>query len=265
MQYAISDDAAIAFARGFYMALAHGRGIDEAVRSGRIGILGLSRGTLEWITPVLYLRGDDTRLFDVAPLASGSTADAARTSVRRRRASSATGSRQPGISRAGWKPWLIAGVIAVLAIGAGVAALFLLRPWGDVTGGGSEAGGRGGAVTTEVFIPVDRPWTDTELSCDAGDTFNIKASGQAYFWTEELSVGPEGLQTGEFVESRVARSENSLSLIGTLDTVDEPFFVGYAATYVCPVAGRLSLGVNDNSLDGNGGQFWAAITLRPSG
>ena len=68
MQYSISDDAAIAFARGFYKALAHGRGIDEAVRSGRIGILGLSRGTLEWITPVLYLRGDDTHLFDIAPM-----------------------------------------------------------------------------------------------------------------------------------------------------------------------------------------------------
>ena len=57
MQFSISDTAALAFARGFYTALAHGRGIDEAVRSGRIGILGLGRGTLEWVTPVLYLRG----------------------------------------------------------------------------------------------------------------------------------------------------------------------------------------------------------------
>jgi hypothetical protein len=68
MQFSISDLAAIEFARGFYTALAHGRGIDEAVRSGRIGILGMGRGTLEWVTPVLYLRGEDTRLFDVAPL-----------------------------------------------------------------------------------------------------------------------------------------------------------------------------------------------------
>ncbi|MFD4422488.1 CHAT domain-containing protein [Agromyces sp. NPDC058484] len=65
MQFSISDPAAIAFARGFYTALAHGRTIDEAMRSGRIGILG-KRGTLEWVTPVLYLRGDDARLFDVA-------------------------------------------------------------------------------------------------------------------------------------------------------------------------------------------------------
>ncbi|MFD4422489.1 CHAT domain-containing protein [Agromyces sp. NPDC058484] len=68
MQFEISDRAAIEFSRGFYTALAHGRRIDDAVRSGRIEILGLGQGTLEWVTPVLYLRGDDTRLFDVAPI-----------------------------------------------------------------------------------------------------------------------------------------------------------------------------------------------------
>ncbi|WP_353828452.1 CHAT domain-containing protein [Agromyces sp. SYSU T0242] len=65
MQFSISDSAAIQFSRGFYSALAHGRGIDEAVRSGRIGILGTGRGTLEWVTPVLYLRGEDAHLFDI--------------------------------------------------------------------------------------------------------------------------------------------------------------------------------------------------------
>jgi WD40 repeat protein len=65
MQYSISDNAAIAFARGFYSALAHARGIDEAVSSGRVGILGTSGQTLEWLTPVLYLRGPENRLFAV--------------------------------------------------------------------------------------------------------------------------------------------------------------------------------------------------------
>ena len=67
MQYAISDPAAVAFARGFYAALARGRGVDEAVSAGRIAILGTSGQTLEWITPVLYLRGQHTRLFTLPP------------------------------------------------------------------------------------------------------------------------------------------------------------------------------------------------------
>ena len=63
MQYEISDPAAVAFARGFYAAIARGRGVDDAVSSGRVAILGLSDRTLEWVTPVLYLRGHDARLF----------------------------------------------------------------------------------------------------------------------------------------------------------------------------------------------------------
>lgn len=40
MQYKISDDAAVAFARGFYAAIARGRGVDDAVSSGRAAIIG---------------------------------------------------------------------------------------------------------------------------------------------------------------------------------------------------------------------------------
>ena len=65
MQFEITDVGAIAFSRGFYAALVNGRGVDDAVRSGRVSILGASGRTLEWITPVLYLRGDDTHVFSV--------------------------------------------------------------------------------------------------------------------------------------------------------------------------------------------------------
>lgn len=73
MQFAISDTAAVAFAQGFYTAIAYGRGIDQAARSGRISILGTPR-SLEWLTPVLYLRGQATQLFTLnAPSADGHT------------------------------------------------------------------------------------------------------------------------------------------------------------------------------------------------
>lgn len=65
MQFELSDHAAPVFARGFYGALARGRGVDEAVTSGRVGIMSLSGRTLEWVTPVLYTRGPDSRLFSI--------------------------------------------------------------------------------------------------------------------------------------------------------------------------------------------------------
>jgi hypothetical protein len=66
MQYEISDAAGVAFARGFYGAIARGRGVDDAVSSGRVAIVGMNGRTLEWITPVLYFRGTDSHLFTIA-------------------------------------------------------------------------------------------------------------------------------------------------------------------------------------------------------
>jgi WD40 repeat protein len=77
MQYSVSDAAAIAFARGFYTALARARGVDDALSAGRIAILGTSGQTLEWLTPVLYLRGSESRLFEVAPRVRKAEAPAA--------------------------------------------------------------------------------------------------------------------------------------------------------------------------------------------
>jgi hypothetical protein len=248
MQFSISDTAAIEFARGFYTALAHGRSIDEAVRSGRIGILGLSRATLEWITPVLYLRGDDTHLFDIAPMPDG-----------------AVEPRRPARRTA----WLVAAAIGIVAIGGGVAAALLLRPdngappGGNGDGDGDDNGGQ--PTMTEVTVEVDQPWTDTGVSCAAGDTFNIRASGQAWFETENTNSGPDGMLSGEHSDSGVTGAAHPLALLGSLDTVDELFSVGLATTYECPVGGRLWLGVNDNTPGGNTGNYWAAVTHRPAG
>jgi tetratricopeptide (TPR) repeat protein len=66
MQFVVTDPAALAFSRGFYQSLAHNHPVDEAVRLGRIAIDGTSENTLEWVTPVLFLRTDETRLFTVA-------------------------------------------------------------------------------------------------------------------------------------------------------------------------------------------------------
>jgi CHAT domain len=83
MQYAISDPAAIAFSRGFYGALAHGRAVDDAVSSGRVAIVGLSGRTLEWVTPVLYLRGPDSHLFTMRAASRPVSCDASPADQRR--------------------------------------------------------------------------------------------------------------------------------------------------------------------------------------
>lgn len=68
MQYEISDPAAISFARGFYAALAARLPVDQAVTRARRAIKLARRSTLEWATPVLYLRSTTGTLFELVDM-----------------------------------------------------------------------------------------------------------------------------------------------------------------------------------------------------
>lgn len=63
MQFEITDAAAVEFAPALYGALATGRSIDVALAEARKAMYTVS--PLEWATPVLYLRTDSARLFDI--------------------------------------------------------------------------------------------------------------------------------------------------------------------------------------------------------
>jgi tetratricopeptide (TPR) repeat protein len=64
MQFEVTDHAAVEFAPALYGALAAGRTVDAAVAEARKAMYTVS--PLEWATPVLYLRADDARLFDIS-------------------------------------------------------------------------------------------------------------------------------------------------------------------------------------------------------
>jgi hypothetical protein len=55
MQYEITDEAAIEFARAFYEALADAVPVDAAVGEARKTISRIVSSSLEWGTPVLYM------------------------------------------------------------------------------------------------------------------------------------------------------------------------------------------------------------------
>lgn len=64
MQFEITDSAAVTFAESFYSAIAQGYPVDAALANARLAIWAGGHGT-EFGTPVLFLRGEETRLFDV--------------------------------------------------------------------------------------------------------------------------------------------------------------------------------------------------------
>jgi outer membrane protein assembly factor BamD (BamD/ComL family) len=65
MQYAITDRAAIEFSRAFYEALADGLPVDAAVCEARKAISLAITNTIEWGTPVLYMRSPQGIIFEL--------------------------------------------------------------------------------------------------------------------------------------------------------------------------------------------------------
>jgi len=67
MQFEVSDEAAIALAHEFYSAVADGYPVDAALTEARRAVF--AQGSVEWGTPVLYLRAPDAHIFDITPSA----------------------------------------------------------------------------------------------------------------------------------------------------------------------------------------------------
>jgi hypothetical protein len=64
MQFEITDEAAIAFAGRLYAAIAEGYSVDAALAQSRKAIFAAGND-IEFGTPVLFLRGSDTQLFEL--------------------------------------------------------------------------------------------------------------------------------------------------------------------------------------------------------
>lgn len=72
MQFPISDEAAVTMAHEFYLAVAEGYPVDAALVEARKAIFARNND-VEWGTPVLYLRSDNGRIFDVSAVSSPTT------------------------------------------------------------------------------------------------------------------------------------------------------------------------------------------------
>ena len=65
MQWEISDAAAIEFAGTFYHSISEGSPVDAAVADARLAVSMAVVDSLEWATPVLYMRTPDGQIFDL--------------------------------------------------------------------------------------------------------------------------------------------------------------------------------------------------------
>jgi hypothetical protein len=256
MQYEISDRAAIEFARAFYEAVADGLPVDLAVRDARLAMSLARPNSLEWATPVLYLRPSSGQLFipttgrrrrpeqrprpkppprpDPAPLPPQGNGG---------------GGREPASRRARRARHRVAlgvvGAVVLLAV-----AGFLAR---------SGLGGGAPEARHAVQVSASQQWTDTGVDLRQGQRVQVVASGQISS-APGVRNDPDG--AGDLRNSlSLLPAAGHAALIAKIGDGGAPTLIGREASATAAQGGRLYLGVNDLAFRDNSGYFQAEVVV----
>lgn len=114
-----------------------------------------------------------------------------------------------------------------------------------------------------VTVKGNAPWTDTGLVVKIGDTLTFAASGKVvYDVPKASSCGPNGASWTDTKDKKDPLWQKPHSgLIGKIEGVGAPFFIGEKYVVKAASAGKLLLGVNDFWYQGNTGEFTVKITV----
>jgi hypothetical protein len=112
-----------------------------------------------------------------------------------------------------------------------------------------------GATSRTITVPSTQQWTPTGIRVNQGDRLNFQSSGEIQIGrgaNNRASVA--GSLSGRFVSGAPIPNALAGALIGRIDS-GQPFGIGNQTSIIAPASGMLYLGINDDSLNDNSGQF----------
>ncbi len=121
------------------------------------------------------------------------------------------------------------------------------------------AGGAPGDVPSAagrqtVRVNAQQRWTDTGINVRAGDVITFDASGQIEMSDPSDTATPAGSTKGRTAPDAPVLGQKAGGLLAKIGEY-WPAFIGARTTWTAPVSGRLYLGVNDDHLADNSGEF----------
>jgi hypothetical protein len=121
-----------------------------------------------------------------------------------------------------------------------------------------SSGGRpSGMRERQTMVPANTAWTDTGVDVRAGQTVYFEATGQVR-WGRDRRDGPEGEHNSPSNPNRPMGNRNAAALIGKIG--NDMFFIGDESGPVrMRSSGRLYLGINDDVLTDNSGNFRVVV------
>jgi hypothetical protein len=122
----------------------------------------------------------------------------------------------------------------------------------------SAGGGRpSGMRERQAVVSSDVAWNDTGVDVRAGQTVYFEATGQVR-WGKDRRDGPAGERNSPSNPNRPMGNRNAAALIGKIG--NDMFFIGDETGPVrLRSSGRLYLGVNDDVLTDNSGNFRVVV------
>jgi hypothetical protein len=111
----------------------------------------------------------------------------------------------------------------------------------------------------EVLVKATERWTNTGLYVREGDMLRIDSSGTVQLSSDPADHGgPGGVASGRRAPSAPLASRVAGALIARVGD-SAPLFVGNERTLRAPTSGQLYLGVNDDHLADNRGEFHVRV------
>jgi Ca2+-binding EF-hand superfamily protein len=124
----------------------------------------------------------------------------------------------------------------------------------------SNSGQYGGSE--QVRVNAQQRWTDSGISVRAGDVVSINASGEIQLSDDPGDTAtPAGSRRGRTAPDAPVLNQQAGGLIAKIDDYP-PMFIGNRTTVTAPVSGRIYLGVNDDHLPDNRGEFNVTLSVR---
>ena len=118
-----------------------------------------------------------------------------------------------------------------------------------------------GTPTRTITVPANQQWTPTGIRVNQGDRLELKESGQISLRPndpKDVAIPPGSLLQRYAPNAPMPRTLAG-ALIGRIDG-GQPFGIGNLSSIVVPASGLLYLGINDDVVSDNTGQFTVTIS-----
>jgi len=118
-----------------------------------------------------------------------------------------------------------------------------------------------GTPSRTIAVPANQQWTPTGIRVNFGDKLQLQISGQITLRTndpKDVAI-PQGSLLQRYAPNAPMPKVLAGALIGRIDG-GQPFGIGNLSSILAPASGMLYLGVNDDVVSDNSGQFSVTIS-----